>query len=85
MSIYRGFVLLGSLGKIWAKSRLYRNMFSSMSVLAYFMLMSEIDSYYNRKLIVPTISKPPKDKPLNLNFLQKEYEKYLSKIETKNT
>jgi hypothetical protein len=43
MSILRGFILAGNLGRIWAKNHFVRRVFQSVSVLAYYQLMENLE------------------------------------------
>jgi hypothetical protein len=53
MQILRGLILLGSLGRVWATSRKARNVYQSISILAYFKIMNDMES--NRETVIPTI------------------------------
>ena len=60
MSILRGFMLIGSLGKVWARSRVNRNIFSSISILAYFKMLDMYENGQNQNIvIIPDGPQPP--------------------------
>jgi hypothetical protein len=63
MNPLRGLMLLGSLGKVWSKTRFGRNVFSSISICAYFKLLSDYENGQNSNIvIVPTAPPPPEPK-----------------------
>jgi hypothetical protein len=41
-------MLVGSLGRVWAKTRMARNVYSSISIVAYFQLMESFDKPYHK-------------------------------------
>lgn len=66
MNVLRLLMLGGGLGRIWATSRTVRNVAQSVSLIAYFKLMHDIENgYQTPTLIVPTIVRtappPPKE------------------------
>jgi hypothetical protein len=53
-------MLVGSLGKVWAKTRVGKNIFSSISICAYFKLLSDYENGQNSNIvIIPTGPEPP--------------------------
>lgn len=65
MNIMRGAMLLGSLGRVWARSNRTRNVFQSISILAYFKLMSDFENGSSNYMVIPDIQKPEAPKPPN--------------------
>ena len=48
-------MLLGSLGKVWAVSRRARNVYQTISIVAYFKLMNDIEKNSYSPTVLPTI------------------------------
>lgn len=45
-------MLVGSLGKVWSRTRVGRNIFSSISILAYFKLMDDYENNSNSNIVI---------------------------------
>jgi len=58
MYLLRGFILLGSLGKVWATTRRAKNVYQSISILAYFKMMNDLE-VRNTVAALPTIAPEP--------------------------
>jgi hypothetical protein len=69
MNIMRGFMLLGSLGRVWATSNRAKNVYQSISILAYFKLMNDFENgKSNYVAIIPEIRPPgPPIEPKQVN------------------
>lgn len=50
MNPLRAIMLIGSIGKVWAVSRNARNVYSSISILAYYKLLSDMESGYSNNI-----------------------------------
>lgn len=57
MNILRVLMLIGSLGKVWSRSHVARNTFSSISILAYFKMMNDFENQ-QKVYAQPTIEAP---------------------------
>lgn len=83
MNILRLLMLGGGLGRIWATSRTTRNIAQSVSLLAYFKLMDNIErGYAIPNVVIPTIIRsvpPPPPKEPSFILTRKSRMEHLSK------
>ena len=52
MNYLRSLMLIGSLGRVWARKRMMRNIFSSISIVAYFKLLDNYESGVNSDITI---------------------------------
>ena len=59
MSVLRGLMLIGSLGKVWSTTRFARNVYSSISIVAYFQLMEQYENGINQEITIDNNGQAP--------------------------
>lgn len=52
MNVLRSFMLIGSLGKVWSTTRFSRNVFSTISIVAYFKLLDDYENNITGNIVV---------------------------------
>jgi len=52
MNVLRSLMLVGSLGKVWARTRVGRNVFSSISIVAYFKLLDDYENGVTSNIVI---------------------------------
>lgn len=67
MNVLRSLMLIGSLGKVWSRSHFNRNIFSSISIIAYFKLLDNMDNGVNNNIVII----PPRPEPKGDEQLQR--------------
>lgn len=70
MMYLRGLILIGSLGTIWSKRMVTRNVFKTVSVLAYFELMSSQERNRNTYVTVRPIMNFGNQPEINVNDIE---------------
>lgn len=63
MNILRGLMLIGSLGKVWSHTKVARNIYSSISIVAYFKLLNDFENGNSNIVVVPDIVPPRAPEP----------------------
>ena len=58
MNILRGLMLIGSLGKVWSTTKMAKNVYSSISIVAYFKLLNDFENGNSNIVVVPDILPP---------------------------
>jgi hypothetical protein len=59
MNPLRALMLLGSLGKVWSRTRMAKNVYSTISICAYFKMLSDIENGTNTNIVII-----PNDEPM---------------------
>lgn len=70
MNYLRGFILIGSLGTIWSKTMRVRNLYKTLSVLAYFGLMSQQERNRNSYVTIRPQPTTFGRQPVNVNDIE---------------
>ena len=68
MNLLRGAMLLGSLGRVWARTRTAKNVYQTISIVAYFKLMSDYENGTSTFVVIPDLDiKAPSSPKANTN------------------